>query len=87
MIDWALNLLLQGKGQEYGRLVISVVHELPQSMDLAVLAQISMAYILDSLPVNERSLPILASPHLALEQVKSILDKKSNNILFDKGEF
>jgi hypothetical protein len=56
------------------------IHELSQRVDLIVLAQASMARILDTLPVNERSVPILASPYLVLEQVKSILDKKNNNI-------
>ncbi len=82
-----LNLLLQGKGQEHDRLVISAIHELSQTMDLIVLAQASMARILDALPADERSVPILVSPYMALEQVKSILDKKSNKILLDKGEF
>jgi len=40
---------------------------------VVVLAQASMARVLDVLPQAERRVPILSSPHLVLSQVKRLL--------------
>jgi hypothetical protein len=42
-------------------------------VDVIVLAQASMARVLDVIPESERGVPILSSPHLALEQVEPYL--------------
>jgi Asp/Glu/hydantoin racemase len=46
---------------------------IPQS-DVIVLAQASMARVVDALPEAERRIPILSSPRLAVEFLASVLD-------------
>jgi hypothetical protein len=41
---------------------------------MVVLAQASMARVLDVIPEAERPVPILSSPHLALERVRELLE-------------
>ena len=43
--------------------------ELAAQVDVVVLAQASMARVLEIIPEEEREVPILSSPHLALAQV------------------
>jgi hypothetical protein len=48
--------------------------ELAQRVDVVVLAQASMARVLEAMPEAERTVPILSSPHLALAQVGQLLE-------------
>jgi hypothetical protein len=50
-----------------------VVLELAERADVVVLAQATMARVLDVIPESKRQVPILSSPHLALEQVGGLL--------------
>lgn len=78
MVDDALPALLAGDGATHDRLVLAALHHLAPSVDVVVLAQASIARVLaaaapeglspDALPV-----PVLASPHLALDQVRTAL--------------
>ena len=65
----ALPALLAGDGTTHDSLVKAAVLELAQRVDVIVLAQASMARVLDVMSESERGVPILSSPHLALEQV------------------
>ncbi len=72
-VDSALSRLLAGDGAEHDRLVKEATLDLASRVDVIVLAQASMARVLDVIPEAERRTPILSSPHLALERVGSIL--------------
>ena len=64
---------MTGKGDLHDKLVRDAVYTLLKETDVIVLAQASMARVLETIPESERSVPILSSPHLALEQIKQFL--------------
>jgi aspartate/glutamate racemase len=70
LVAGALPALLAGDGQTHDRLVLAVLRDLAQRSDVVVLAQASMARVLDAITQPYFGAPILSSPHLALRQVK-----------------
>jgi Asp/Glu/hydantoin racemase len=73
LVENALASLLSGDGATHDNLVRKAVLELADRVDVVVLAQASMARVLEVIPEAERPVPILSSPHLALEQVQRLL--------------
>lgn len=73
LIDHALAALLQGDGATHDRLVQQAIKDLSSQADVIVLAQASMARVLNAIPEAERKVPILTSPHTALQRVRQIL--------------
>ena len=84
LVDQALDLLLQGKGQEHDQLVKSAILRLSNNVDLVILAQASMARVMDVIPDKERNIPILSSPYLALQQIRSLIMKEDKTDLHNK---
>lgn len=74
LVENALPALLSGDGATHDNLVKEAVLELADRVDVLVLAQASMARVLDVIPEAERPVPILSSPHLALERVRELLE-------------
>lgn len=72
LVENALSAFLSGDGSTHDRLVKRAVLELVQGVDVVVLAQASMARVLGVIPEAERRVPILSSPHLALQRVKQL---------------
>lgn len=73
LVEGALPALLTGQGALHDRLVKEATLKLAESMDVIVLAQASMARVLSVISESERQVPVLSSPHLALEQLRPIL--------------
>jgi len=73
LVDNALSALLSGDGTTHDSLVKKAVLELAQRVEVVVLAQASMARVLEVIPEAESKVPILSSPHLALERVGQLL--------------
>ncbi|MGE5619015.1 MAG: aspartate/glutamate racemase family protein [Sphingomonadaceae bacterium] len=73
LVDHALAALMSGDGATHDLLVSQAVQRIAPGVDAVVLAQASMARVLEAIPESERPVPILSSPHLALEQVKLAL--------------
>ena len=73
LVEGALSALLSGDGTTHDALIKQATLEMAQRADVVVLAQVSMARVLDVLPQAERRVPILSSPHLVLSQVKRLL--------------
>ena len=73
LVSEALQLLLSGESEKHDRLVRQSVLDISQRTDVVVLAQASMARVLEVIPENERRVPVLSSPHLALEAIRSRL--------------
>jgi Asp/Glu/hydantoin racemase len=71
LVEHAFAAVLAGDGATHDRLVRQAVLDLAPSVDVIVLAQASMARVLDVLPESERPVPVLSSPHLALEQARA----------------
>jgi len=68
----AFEALTGGKPEEHDRMVAEAVEECAQTHDLIVLAQASMARVAP-LVENRVSVPVLSSPHLAMERLKQLL--------------
>ncbi len=73
LVENALAALLSGDGATHDWLVKEAVLELGEGADVVVLAQATMARVLDVIPDSERRVPVLSSPHLALERVGELL--------------
>ena len=73
LVERALPALMNGDGATHDRLVKEAVLDLSDRVEVLVLAQASMARALEVIPEAERQVPILSSPHLALEQVRQLL--------------
>jgi len=69
----ALEALLRGDGAAHDRLVVHAVREEASVADVVVLAQASMARVLNVLARAPVPVPVLASPQLALAEVRRVL--------------
>ena len=74
LVEHAFDAMLSGDTAAHDRLVQAAVRGAPKEIDLIVLAQASMARILETLPETDRKVPVLTSPHTALARIKEILD-------------
>jgi len=75
LVEHALSALLKGDGATHDALVQQAVRGLSSRVDVVVLAQASMARVLEVIPPSERSVPMLSSPHLALRKVRQLLSQ------------
>lgn len=69
----AFEALMAGDAGKHDALVGSALRELALQVDVIVLAQASMARVVDTLPAADRRVPILASPALAIEYLRGVL--------------
>ncbi len=72
LVQGAYNKLMAGDKDGHDNLVAQALTELAATCDVVVLAQASMARVLDRLPEEQRG-RFLTSPRLAMERVKSVL--------------
>ena len=61
-----------GRGDE-SEFVAAVLKELSKQVDVIVLAQASMARVVDSLAPDDKRIPILASPGIAVDYLATVL--------------
>jgi Asp/Glu/hydantoin racemase len=73
LVEHALPALLAGDGETHDRLVKEATLVLAGHVDVVVLAQASMARVLNVISETERAIPLLTSPHLALGRIKKLL--------------
>ena len=69
----AFEALGTGDTDTHDRIVIESLKELMSRVDVVVLAQASMARVADLIPEDEKVVPILSSPRLGVERLRSIL--------------
>jgi len=69
----AYEALFSGDTETHDAIVRQSIYELMARNDVVVLAQASMARLADSMPESERIVPVLSSPRLALEHLKSVV--------------
>jgi len=67
LAEGAFEALMSGDGQAHDAMVAAALKELSKQVDVIVLAQASMARVVDSLAAEEKRVPILASPGIAVE--------------------
>jgi Asp/Glu/hydantoin racemase len=73
LCEGAFEALMGGDPARHDQLVANALKELSTQVDVIVLAQASMARVVEALPDADKRVPILASPPTAIEYLASIL--------------
>ncbi|MFC5283541.1 aspartate/glutamate racemase family protein [Pedobacter alpinus] len=69
LCDGAFEALMSGDAVKHDEMVAKGLKELMETVDVIVLAQASMARVVDSLSADEKKVPILASPAIAMKKL------------------
>jgi Asp/Glu/hydantoin racemase len=69
----AFDAVISGDTVTHDRLVTAGLKELMDKVDVIVLAQATMARVVDTLPAEEKRVPILSSPRLGVAAVKATM--------------
>lgn len=73
LVEGAFEALMAGDGATHDDKVAAALKELSQQVDVIVLAQASMARVVDTLKPEDRRVPILASPGIAVDYLATVL--------------
>jgi Asp/Glu/hydantoin racemase len=73
LCEGAFDALVHGDGAKHDAMVAAALKELSQQVEVIVLAQASMARVVDGLAAADKRVPILASPALAVEYLATVL--------------
>jgi Asp/Glu/hydantoin racemase len=73
LCEGAFDALMSGDAATHDKMVAAALKELSTKVDVIVLAQASMARVVETLDPAERKVPILASPAIAIQHLASIL--------------
>jgi len=72
LCEGAFDALMGGNPEKHDQIVAAALIELSKKADVIVLAQASMARVVDSLSEEDRKVPILASPELAVKHIAEL---------------
>lgn len=75
LCEGAFDALMCGDAATHDKKVGDALKELVKEVDVIVLAQASMARVVESLNEAEQKVPILASPPIAMEYLANLLNK------------
>ena len=73
LCEGAFEAVISGDGVTHDKIVAAGIQELTSQVDVIVLAQASMARVVDNLPAENKRIPILSSPSLAVEHLVTLL--------------
>ena len=73
VVEGAFAALMAGDATAHDRLVTAALREMISRVDVIVLAQASMARVVEGLAPEDRRIPILASPPLAIAHLAKLL--------------
>lgn len=73
LCEGAFEALMAGDALGHDAKVSKALHELIERVDVILLAQASMARVVETLPESDRRIPILASPPLAIDHLAVVL--------------
>ncbi len=73
LCEGAFDALMSGDAATHDKKVGDALKQLVNEVDVIVLAQASMARVVDTLTDAEKKVPILASPPIAMEYLKTLL--------------
>ncbi len=73
LCEGAFDALMGGDAARHDAMVAAALKELAQEVDLILLAQASMARVVDALEPGDRRVPILASPAIAIDYIATRL--------------
>jgi hypothetical protein len=74
LCEGAFDALMSGDAATHDKKVGEALKELSTKVDVIVLAQASMARVVDTLKDAEKNVPILASPPIAMQYLATILN-------------
>ena len=74
LVDGAFEALMSGDTAKHDSMVAAALRELSTQVDVILLAQASMARVVDTLAPADRRVPIFASPPIAIEHLATILN-------------
>jgi Asp/Glu/hydantoin racemase len=72
LCEGAFDALMSGDTEKHDSMVAKALIELSTEVDVIVLAQASMARVVDTLPEADKRVPILASPGLAIQYIADL---------------
>ena len=72
LCEGAFEALMNGDTATHGAMVADALKELSSQVDVILLAQASMARVVDGLAENDKRVPIIASPPQAIQYLASI---------------
>lgn len=73
LCEGAFDAVSSGDTETHDRIVTAKLKELMTQVDVLVLAQASMARVVDTLPEQERPVPVLSSPQFGVQAAKKTL--------------
>ncbi|HKW28777.1 MAG TPA: aspartate/glutamate racemase family protein [Verrucomicrobiae bacterium] len=73
LCEGAFDALMSGDAAKHDAMVTDALKELAKQVDVIVLAQASMARVVDGLAAADKLVPILASPGIAVDYLATIL--------------
>jgi Asp/Glu/hydantoin racemase len=73
LCEGAFEALMSGDAATHDTKIASALKELARQVDVIVLAQASMARVVDTLAPEDKRVPILASPSIAVDYLATIL--------------
>jgi Asp/Glu/hydantoin racemase len=73
LCEGAFEALMSGNAAKHDEMVASALRKLSSEVEVILLAQASMARVVDTLSPEDKKVPILASPPLAIKHLSSIL--------------
>jgi Asp/Glu/hydantoin racemase len=73
LCEGAFEALMSGDTATHDAKVAAALKELSKQVDVIVLAQASMARVVDTLAAEDKRVPILASPALAVDYLATVL--------------
>ena len=73
LVEGAFEALMAGDGATHDAKVAAALKELSHQVDVIVLAQASMARVVDALAAGDKGVPILASPGIAVDYLATVL--------------
>jgi Asp/Glu/hydantoin racemase len=73
LCEGAFDALMSGDAATHDKKVAEALRQLSNEVEVIILAQASMARVVDSLNDTEKKVPILASPPVAMEYLATIL--------------
>jgi Asp/Glu/hydantoin racemase len=76
LCDGAFDALQAGDVERHDELIREGLRETARDVDVIVLAQASMARVVDALPEDEKTVPVLSSPRLGMQRVVELLAQR-----------
>lgn len=73
LVEGAFEALMSGNATTHDAKVSNTLNELSAQVDVIVLAQASMARVVETLSPEDKRVPILASPGIAVEHLATVL--------------